>query len=163
MNLSQHSKNQFIPSTDPSNTVNFSNLSPDWPYPFLNIATPKIFNHLLIWTNLYQHAKNQLITFIHSWDTDNYRVQTPGWHVKPKTFQTTFNFREFKSTCKKRDCWICSGEIVDLEILQSGCLRAFWPISLKKYISKILDLCRKTANNINLYFRTNSVKIMTKF
>ena len=31
---------------------------------------------------------------------------------------------------------ICSGEILDLKILQSDWLRAFWPISQEKYFSK---------------------------
>ena len=53
---------------------------------------------------------------------------------------------------------ICSGEIVDLKILQSDWLRAFWPRSPEKKISQY-DLCRNTANNINFYSRTNPVKI----
>ena len=32
---------------------------------------------------------------------------------------------------------ICSGEIIDLKILQSDCLRAFWPISQEQDFSQI--------------------------
>ena len=53
---------------------------------------------------------------------------------------------------------ICSGEIVDLKILQSDWLIAFCPTSLEKNISQY-DLCRNTANDINFYSRTNPVKI----
>ena len=49
---------------------------------------------------------------------------------------------------------ICSGEIVDLKILQSNWLSAFWPISQELY--------RNTSNKINFHYKTNSVKI-TKF
>ena len=50
---------------------------------------------------------------------------------------------------------ICSGEIVDLKILQSDWLRAFWPISQEQDFSQILDLCSNTANNINFQYRLN--------
>ena len=45
---------------------------------------------------------------------------------------------------------ICSGEMADLKMLQSDQLRAFWPISQKQDFPQIYDLCRNTANNINL-------------
>ena len=35
---------------------------------------------------------------------------------------------------------IYSGELVDLKILQSDCLRAFWPISQKQDFSQLCDL-----------------------
>ena len=54
---------------------------------------------------------------------------------------------------------ICSGEILDLKILQSDWLRAFWPISQEQDFSQIWDLCRNIANNINFHYRTTSVKI----
>ena len=53
---------------------------------------------------------------------------------------------------------IRSGEMVDLKILQSEWLRAFWPISQERDLSQIED-CRNTANNINFHYRTNSGKI----
>ena len=54
--------------------------------------------------------------------------------------------------------WLCSEDIVDLKIKQSDCLRAFWPISLK-FFSQIWHLYRNTVNNINFYYRINSVKL----
>ena len=55
---------------------------------------------------------------------------------------------------------ICSADIVDLKILQSDWLRAFWPISHEQVFSQIQDLCRNTANSINFHYRNNSVKII---
>ena len=43
LNLYQHAKNQFIPSVNSWNTVNFGSLWPDWPNPFLTVPTPKTF------------------------------------------------------------------------------------------------------------------------
>ena len=37
---------------------------------------------------------------------------------------------------------ICSGEVVDLKILQSEWLRSFRPISQEQDLSQIEDLCR---------------------
>ena len=59
MNLYQHAKIQFIPSSD---TVNFKVSSLDWPHPFLTMPTPKTFK--LIFMKLYQHAKNKLIPLV---------------------------------------------------------------------------------------------------
>ena len=53
---------------------------------------------------------------------------------------------------------ICCGEIPDLKVLQSDWLTGFCHISQEQDFS-IQDLCRNTANNINFYYRTNSVKI----
>ena len=47
----------------------------------------------------------------------------------------------------------CSRDIVNLKILQSDWLRAFWPISQKP------DLCKNTANIIKFLYRPNSEKI----
>ena len=52
----------------------------------------------------------------------------------------------------------CSGEIVDLNILQSNWLRAFWPISGTRFFP-IQDLCKNTANSINFYYRTNTFSV----
>ena len=38
-------------------------------------------------------------------------------------------------------------------------LRTFWPIPQEQTSSQIWDLCRNTANNINLHYRTDAVKI----
>ena len=58
---------------------------------------------------------------------------------------------------------ICSGEMIDLEIPQSEWLRAFWPISQEQHFSQTENLYKNTENNINFHYKTNSVKIMTKF
>ena len=76
-NLYQYAKNQFIPSINSLNTVNFRVSSHDLPNPFLTMLTHKTFNHLLICMNLYQHAKNQLIRSIRYWDWGNFRVLRP--------------------------------------------------------------------------------------
>ena len=51
---------------------------------------------------------------------------------------------------------ICSGDIVDLKILQCNWLKTFWPISQEQEFSQIWDLCRNTTN-INFHYRSNSV------
>ena len=51
-------------------------------------------------------------------------------------------------------------KIVDLKILKSDWLRAFWLISQDQDFSRILELRRNTINNINFCFETtNLVKI----
>ena len=55
---------------------------------------------------------------------------------------------------------IYSGEMLDLKILQSEWLRAFWPISHGKHFSHIDDLHRNTANNVCFHYRTTSGKII---
>ena len=40
LNLHQHAKNQFLPSTHSWDTVNFRVLWSDWPHPFLTTPTP---------------------------------------------------------------------------------------------------------------------------
>ena len=59
VNLYQHPKNQFIISVHASDTVNFTELRPDWPHPFATTPNQKIFDQLLIFVNLYQHAKKK--------------------------------------------------------------------------------------------------------
>ena len=54
---------------------------------------------------------------------------------------------------------ICSGEILDLKILQSDWLRAFWPISQQQDFPKY-RICLGTLQIIKFfYYITNSVKI----
>ena len=51
-------------------------------------------------------------------------------HAQPSIFQSTFNFHEFVSICKKLGFSLyCSRDIVDLKTLQSDWPRAFWSIS----------------------------------
>ena len=45
---------------------------------------------------------------------------------------------------------ICSGDMVDLKVLQSDWLRKFWPTSQKQKFSQRWDLRWKKANNLVL-------------
>ena len=107
--------------------------------------------------NLYQHAKNKFIPSAHSWDTANFRVLWPG---RPHPFLTMLMKKFFdellifvilyQHTKNQAISWICSGDIVDLKMLQCDWLRAFCPISQEH---------SNTANDISFYYITNSVKI----
>ena len=133
---------------------------------FLTTPTQKSLNQLLAFLNLQQHAKNRFIPSIHSWDTVNFRALRPDWPhpflsmPTQELFSSTFNLCEFFSSCKK------SGYFGDffwrygwLKILQSDCLRTYWPISQERKFPQIWDLCKNTANNINFHYGRNSVKI----
>ena len=51
-------------------------------------------------------------------------------HAHPNMFQPIFNFHKSVLTYKKSDfSSICSGDTLDLKILQSDWPSAFWPIS----------------------------------
>ena len=104
---------------------------------------------------LYQHAKNQFIPSVHSSDTVNFEAQ-------PKIFWSTFY--QFVSTYyNEAVSWIYSGEIVDLKILQSGCLRAFWPISWEHDFSNY-RICAKTQQiKQSFIIKQIQCKLMTKF
>ena len=52
----------------------------------------------------------------------------------------------------------CSSDKVNLKILQSDCLRAFWPRSQEPNFSQVWDLCKNTANNISFLSGPNSEK-----
>ena len=43
--------------------------------------------------------------------------------------------------------------------MQFDWLRVFWPTSQELDFSQIYDLCRNTANNKHIHYRTNTVKI----
>ena len=62
LNLHQHAKYQFTPSTHSRDTVNFKVMWPGWPHPSLIMPSPKFFDQLLIYVNLCQHVKNQAIS-----------------------------------------------------------------------------------------------------
>ena len=57
---------------------------------------------------------------------------------------------------------ISSGEILDLKVLQSEWLRAFWSICLEHFF-QIEDLYRNTVNNINFNSEQVQGKLMTQF
>ena len=62
LNLHQHAKYQFTPSTHSRDTVNFKVMWPGWPHPSLIMPSPKFFDQLLIYVNLCYHVKNQAIS-----------------------------------------------------------------------------------------------------
>ena len=47
--------------------------------------------------------------------------------------------------------------------MQFDWLTVFWPTSQEQDFSQTQDLCRNTANNRHIHYRTNSVKPMSKF
>ena len=57
---------------------------------------------------------------------------------------------------------ICTRDIVDLKILLSDWLKAFWQIYQEPNFSYISDLRKNTANNINVLYRILK-KLITKF
>ena len=57
---------------------------------------------------------------------------------------------------------ISSGEILDLKVLQSEWLRAFWSICLEHF-SQIEDLYKNTVNTINFNSEQVPGKLMTQF
>ena len=90
------------------------------------------------------------------------RVGTPNYnHVYPNIFQSTSNFNESVSICKKSGFFIqfFFRDIVDLKILQSDWPCAFWPISQESKFFQIWDLSKDTATNINFHCRSNWEKI----
>ena len=83
-------------------------------------------------------------------------------YAQPKMFWSTFNLSEFVSTWKKsgyvtdlfwRYVWFCN--LIGWE--------HFGSLFRNKIFSQIWVLCRNAANNINFYYRTNSVKINNQF
>ena len=81
-------------------------------------------------------------------------------HTQTNFFDQPLIFVNLHQNAKNEVVFLnCSGETVDLKILQSDWLRAFWSISQGEKNYQIHDLCRNTANNINFHYRTNSVKI----
>ena len=108
-------------------------------------------------------ANNQLVPSVLSWDTVNVRVQRPDWPHSFLTmpYQKLLIFVNLYQHAKNEAVsLIYSGEMLDLKILQSEWLRAFWPISHEKHFSHIDDLYRNTANNVCFHYRTTSGKII---
>ena len=48
---------------------------------------------------------------------------------------------------------ICSGEMLDLKILQSEWLRALWPICQEQNFSQTEGLYRNTVSNTNFHYK----------
>ena len=49
--------------------------------------------------------------------------------------------------------------IVNLKILQSDWLRAFWPLSQEPEFSQVWDFCKNTTNIVKFLYRPNPEKI----
>ena len=117
---------------------------------------------------MFQHAKNQLIPSLNYLDTFKFspesRLVTPIFdHAQPNNFQSTINFCEFVSSCKK--CGVssvCSRESVYLKILQSDRMKTFWSIFPEQDFSQTQDLCRNTVTWIFI-MEKSQWKLMTKF
>ena len=119
-------------------------------------------SHIHFLAMLTHFWTNQLVPSDLSWDTVNFRVQRPDW---PHSFLATphqklFNqlliFVNFYQHAKNEAVSsIFSREILDLKILQSEWLRAFWAISQEQYFSQTEDL----RSNIDFHYRMNSGKI----
>ena len=161
VNSYQHAKNQFfhlfilqILSVLESHHKNGHNH-------FLTMHN--FFNRLLICMNLYQHAKtsyfNLFILEISQFQSPVTRLPEPILdHGQPKNFRSTFNFCQFVSTSKNEAISsICSRKIVDLKILQSDWLRAFWPIYQEQGFSH--RIYAETKQIIQFRYKTNSVEI----
>ena len=128
----------------------------------------KNFQPPFILCRFLQLPKNQLIPSVHSWDkatileSQNQIGHTHFWLGPTKKFWSTFNFCEFVSRYKKwgslidlfwRNCWFENpGTWLAASILAY--------ISETRFLTNMGFLhehCR--PNNINFYYRTNSVKI----
>ena len=80
-------------------------------------------------------------------------------HAHTSIFQSTFNFYELHQYVKNQAfSSFCSRDIVNLKILQSDWLRAFWPISQEPDFSQVWDLCKNTANITQFLYRPNLEK-----
>ena len=84
-------------------------------------------------------------------------------HIFYLAYTKNFKFQQFWFIIQKIRLFHWFIIWVDLKILQSNWLRAFWPISWEMAFSQIWDLCRNTANNISFHYKTNSVKIIGNF
>ena len=63
----------------------------------------------------------------------------------------------------RRYAYFSSTAIVHLKIMQSDWTRGFCLISQESNFSRIWDLCRNLANNINFHYRPNSDEINDYF
>ena len=92
--------------------------------PIFDHAHPKIFNQLLIFVIMYQHAKSKFIASVDSSDSQFYspaiRLVTPILIMfTPKMFNhLLICVKLYQDVKNKVVSSICSGEMVDLKILQ---------------------------------------------
>ena len=118
--------------------------------PIIRLATP-IFNHAhsknfqapfnLPEMVINLHAKNLLIPSVYSRYTVNFKLQRPDCLLLPmpnqKIFDQLFFVNLYQNVKKEAVSSICSGERVDLKILQPNWLRAFWSTSQEQDFSQI--------------------------
>ena len=104
-----------------------------WPPP------PKIVKVTFSFLNLYQHTKNQFILFISPWHTTNFGVM--GKECPHPTliffYQLVIFMNLYQHAKNQGFSSSCSRDIVDLKILQSDWLWAFWPIVQEPDFSQI--------------------------
>ena len=125
-----------IPSVHSSNKVNCRVPSPDVT-PIFDHAQPKHFQSSFnlreiapaLATHIFNHAHqklfNQLVIFVNLYQ-----------HAKNEAVSS-----------------ICSGEMLDLKILQSEWLRALWPICQEQNFSQTEGLYRNTVSNTNFHYK----------
>ena len=80
----QYIKHQFNPLIPFWDTANFSIIRPEWPHPFLTMATPIFFNQPFNFHySLSTCKKNQAFSSLCSWDIVNLKMLQSDW---PRTF-----------------------------------------------------------------------------
>ena len=129
---------------------------------------------------LYQHTKNQLSSsaskkislfhlFIYEMQPilESYELssQTHLSMLTPKIFcQLLIVINLYQYAKNQAISSIYSGVIVNLKILQSDWLGAFWPICQERDYFQTWNLFRNIASNTNFYWGTNfEKKLKTKF
>ena len=95
-------------------------------------AHPKIIKSTFSFPELVPACKKKLIPFVHSLDIVNFKVQRPDW---PHPFLILLNQKNssqllifvnlYQHAKSEVDSSICSGEMVDLKILQSDSQKHF--------------------------------------
>ena len=127
-----HSKSYVTPSVYSSDTVT----------PIFDHAHPRSFQspfNLHKCATAYKKSVTSICSFLrygHFWGPET-RLDTPIFdHAQPNNFKSTFVFCEFVPTCTHQAVSsIYSGKTIDVNILPSDWLRAFWPISQEQGFS----------------------------
>ena len=141
----QHVKNHFIYSICSFFKYNqFQSPMTRLATPSFDHAYPKNFQSSFNLCEIVPACKKSVSSIISFLRSVNFRVQRPDW---PHQFFTMSHHKLFNQFLIFGNLYqhakiepvssICSGEMLDLKILQSEWLRAFWPISQEKYFSQI--------------------------
>ena len=111
---------------------------------------PKIIEPTISFPEFVSACKKSFFPCVHSQDAVNFRVQRPDWPhpfltmLKQKILDQFLTFVNLYWHAKNKVVSsICSGKMVDLQILQSDWLRAFWPLSQEQNFSKYRICARK--------------------